>query len=68
MEQKKLENIWGNNMDGTGEVFEVTKIISNIKQHPFEIADYKMSFQEAEVVKRALQMYLQIIEPNKSDE
>lgn len=37
--------------------FDVTKVINNIKQHPFEIADYKLCKDEADVVMIALNSY-----------
>ena len=39
------------------ELFEVTKVINNLRQHNFEIADYKLCKQEAEVVAQALELY-----------
>ena len=45
-------------MDKNNEVFETTKIMANIKNHDFSVADYKMCKSESEVVMRALESYL----------
>lgn len=39
-------------------VFEATKTMSNLKNHDFSVADYKMCSKEADVVIRALQKYI----------
>lgn len=46
------------NMDRNGEIFEVTKIMGNIKHNNFTVGDYKLCESESEVVMRALSMYL----------
>lgn len=45
-------------MDRNREIFETTKIMSNIRNHDFTVADYKMCKSESEVVTRALTLYL----------
>lgn len=37
-------------MDITEEKFEVTKIMNNLKQHNFQIQDYKICESEAKVI------------------
>ena len=39
------------------ELFEVTKVLNNLSQHNFDIADYKLCKQEAEVVVKSLELY-----------
>lgn len=46
----------------SNEMFEVTKILRNLAQHNFEIADYKMCKQEADVTVRALALYFDTLE------
>ena len=36
------------------EIFEVTKIINNLNQHNFNVQNYRMSKDEAEVVIKVL--------------
>ena len=45
-------------MDRNREIFEITKIMSNIRNSDFTVADYKMCKSESEVVMRALTLYL----------
>ena len=45
-------------MDKNNEIFETTKIMTNIRNHDFSVADYKMCKSESEVVMRALESYL----------
>lgn len=52
-------------MDRNEEVFEITKTMSNIRNHDFTVADYKMCPQESDVVLRALEHYKKAIEFNK---
>lgn len=40
------------------EIFEVTKIMSNLKNHDFTVQTYRMVKEEADVVVRALGNYL----------
>lgn len=39
-------------------IFEATKTLNNIKNHDYIIGDYKMCLNEAEVVKEALNVYI----------
>jgi len=45
-------------MDRNREIFEITKIMSNIRNHDFTVADYKICKSESEAVMRALSLYL----------
>ena len=47
------------------ELFEVTKIISNLKNHDYTVQNYKMVKDEADVVIKALEIYKQIIQVDK---
>lgn len=47
------------------ELFEVTKIISNLKNHEFSVQNYRMVKDEADVVIKALEIYLQLIQADK---
>ncbi len=40
------------------EIFEVTKIMNNLKNHDFTVQNYKMTVEESDVVIRALGNYL----------
>lgn len=40
------------------EEFETTKVLNNIKNHDFTVADYKMCKRESEIAIRALTQYL----------
>lgn len=42
-------------------VFEVTKTISNISHNNFDIGDYKMCKQEADIVLVALEKYIDFL-------
>lgn len=44
------------------EMFEVTKVLRNLAQHNFDIADYKMCKQEADVTVKALTLYYDTLE------
>ena len=46
----------------SNEMFEVTKILKNLAQHNFDIADYKMCKQEADVTVKALTLYFDTLE------
>ena len=39
-------------------IFEVTKTLSNMKNHDFSVADYKVCPEESVVVMEALERYL----------
>lgn len=43
--------------------FEVTKTISNISHNNYDIGDYKMCKQEADIVLEALRYYQRGLEP-----
>ena len=45
-------------MDKKEEIFEVTKIISNIRNNNYTVGDYKLCESESKVVLRALEEYL----------
>ena len=49
------------------EQFETTKIINNIKNHDFTVADYKMSEDEAVYVMFALKDYLYKVSKNSKE-
>ena len=40
------------------EIFEITKIMNNIKNHDFSVQTYRMVKEEADIVNRALAHYL----------
>lgn len=46
----------------SNEMFEVKKILGNLAQHNFDIADYKMCKQEADVTVKALALYFDTLE------
>ena len=45
-------------MDKNEEIFEVTKIISNVRHNNYIVGDYKLCESESKVVLRALEEYL----------
>lgn len=47
------------------EIFEVTKIMSNLKNHDFSVQNYRMVKDEADVVIKALEIYKQFLRADK---
>ncbi len=46
----------------SNEMLEVKNILGNLAQHNFEISDYKMCKQEADVTVKALALYFDTLE------
>ena len=44
------------------ELFEITKIMNNIKNHDFTVADLKITKDESEIIAKALFKYKFILE------
>lgn len=51
-------------MDKTTDLFEVTKIINNIKNHNFSVADYKLCESEAKIVSFYLEWVRSVLKEN----
>jgi len=55
------------NVNKNEDMFDVTKILANIKNHDFSVADYKMCKDEADVVIYYLEWVKSVLTPIKDD-
>lgn len=46
----------------SNEIFEITKIMNNIKNHDFSVADFKITGAEGEIIMRCLKKEKEALE------